>query len=253
MQSFADKVALVTGGGSGIGRAIALRFAQRGAKVVVAGRTRKTITETQEMIRHMGGEAFSLQVDVSSDEQVRQMIQSVVSRFGHLDFACNAAGIGGPLAPTADISENDFDSIIAVNLKGVWLCMKYQLQQMVTQGCGVIVNISSINGLVGTPNAAVYSASKSGVISLTKAAALEYAKSNIRINAICPGAIRTPMLEKMFIETGIGESHYESRIPQGRIGDPNDIANAAIWLCSDEASYITGHIMVIDGGVTARG
>jgi NAD(P)-dependent dehydrogenase (short-subunit alcohol dehydrogenase family) len=253
MQSFADKVALVTGGGSGIGRAIALRFAQRGAKVAVAGRTRKTIAETQEMIQHMGGEAFSLQVDVSSDEQVRQMVQSVVRRFGRLDFACNAAGIGGPLAPTADISENDFDSIIAVNLKGVWLCMKYQLQQMVAQGSGVIVNISSINGLVGTPNAAVYSASKSGVISLTKAAALEYAKSNIRINAICPGAIRTPMLEKMFSETGIAESHYESQIPQGRIGDPNDIANAAIWLCSDEASYITGHIMVIDGGVTARG
>jgi NAD(P)-dependent dehydrogenase (short-subunit alcohol dehydrogenase family) len=253
MQPFVDKVALVTGGGSGIGRAIALRFAQRGAKVVVAGRTQKTVAETQEMIRHMGGEAFSLQVDVSLDEQVKQMIQSVVNRFGRLDFACNAAGIGGPLAPTADISENDFDSIVAVNLKGVWLCMKYQLQQMLTQGSGVIVNISSINGLVGTPNAAVYSASKSGVISLTKAAALEYAKSNIRINAICPGAIRTPMLEKLFSETGIAENHYKSQIPQGRIGDPNDIANSAIWLCTDEASYITGHIMVIDGGVTARG
>jgi NAD(P)-dependent dehydrogenase (short-subunit alcohol dehydrogenase family) len=252
MEQFVGKVALVTGGGSGIGRATSLAFAKKGAKVVVVGRTKEKIVETQEMIRDLGGEAIAIQVDVAVDEQVRKMIQTTIDRFGRLDFACNAAGIGGKLAPTADVKEEDFDSILAINLKGIWLCMKYQIHQMLKQGSGVIVNISSINGLGGTPNAAIYSASKSGVISLTKSAALEYAKSNIRINAVCPGVIRTPMLEQVFNETGITQSQYESQIPVRRIGDPNDIANAVTWLCSDEAGYITGNVMVIDGGVAAR-
>lgn len=252
MEQFVGKVALVTGGGSGIGRATSLAFAKKGAKVVIVGRTREKIVETQEMIRNLGGEAIAVQVDVSADKQVRKMIQTTIDRFGRLDFACNAAGIGGKLAPTADVTEEDFDFTLAINLKGVWLCMKYQIHQMLKQGSGVIVNISSINGLDGTPNAAIYSASKSGVISLTKSAALEYAKSNIRINAVCPGAIRTPMLEQVFNKTGITQSQYESQIPINRIGDPNDIADSVTWLCSDEASYITGHIMVIDGGVSAR-
>jgi NAD(P)-dependent dehydrogenase (short-subunit alcohol dehydrogenase family) len=252
MQLFTDKVALVTGGGSGIGRAISLSFAERGAIVIVVGRTQEKITETQEMISKMGGQAISLQVNVSSDEQVKEMIQTVANQFGRLDFACNAAGVG-KLAPFANISETDFDSTIAVNLKGVWLCMKYQIQQMLSQDAGVIVNISSINALGGTPNAAVYAASKAGVNSLTKTAALEYAKSNIRINAICPGPIRTPMLKNIIDDAGITDSHYESVIPQGRIGNPNDIANSTMWLCSDETSYMNGHIMVIDGGIAARG
>jgi NAD(P)-dependent dehydrogenase (short-subunit alcohol dehydrogenase family) len=252
MEQFCGKVALVTGGGSGIGRATSLAFARKGAKVVVAGRIRDKIEETKEMIKELGGEAIAVQVDTSFDEQVKKMLQITIDQFGHLDFACNAAGVGGKLVPTADVTEDDFDLTMAVNLKGVWLCMKYEINQMLKQGNGVIVNISSINGLDGTPNAAIYAASKSGVISLTKSAALEYAKSNIRINAVCPGAIRTPMLEKIFNETGITQSQYESQIPINRIGDPNDIAHPVTWLCSDEASYITGHIMVIDGGVSAR-
>jgi NAD(P)-dependent dehydrogenase (short-subunit alcohol dehydrogenase family) len=252
MEQFCGKVALVTGGGSGIGRATSLAFARKGAKVVVAGRIRDKIEETKEMIKELGGEAIAVQVDTSFDEQVKKMLQITIDQFGHLDFACNAAGVGGKLVPTADVTEDDFDLTMAVNLKGVWLCMKYEINQMLKQGNGVIVNISSINGLDGTPNAAIYAASKSGVISLTKSAALEYAKSNIRINAVCPGAIRTPMLEKVFNETGITQSQYESQIPINRIGDPNDIAHPVTWLCSDEASYITGHIMVIDGGVSAR-
>jgi NAD(P)-dependent dehydrogenase (short-subunit alcohol dehydrogenase family) len=163
----------------------------------------------------------------------------------------NAAGVG-KLAPFTNISENDFDSTIKVNLKGVWLCMKYQIQ-MLTQEAGAIVNISSINALGGSPNVAAYSASKAGVNSLTKTAALEYAKSNIRINAICPGPTRTPMLEGILSESGISESHYQSVIPQGRIGIPNDIVNSVLWLCSDETSFVNGHIMVVDGGISARG
>lgn len=252
MKPFVGRVVLVTGGGSGIGRATSLAFAKKGAKVIVAGRTREKIVETQEMIGNLGGEAIAIQADVSVNEQVKKMMQTIIDRFGRLDFACNAAGIGGKLGPTADMTEDDFDLTLAINLKGIWLCMKYQIRQMLKQGSGAIVNISSINGLGGTPNAAVYSASKSGVISLTQSAALEYAPSNIRINAVCPGAIRTPMLDRVFNETGITQSQYESQIPIKRIGDPNDIANSVTWLCSDEASYITGHVMVIDGGVAAR-
>jgi NAD(P)-dependent dehydrogenase (short-subunit alcohol dehydrogenase family) len=252
MQLFTDKVVLVTGGGSGIGKAVSIKFAEQGARVIIAGRTQEKIKETQELISKMGGQAFSIQVDVSSDKQVNEMIKTVVNDFGCLDFACNSAGVG-KIAPFTSITENDFDSTIGVNLKGVWLCMKYQIQQMLKQDAGAIVNISSINALGGSPNVAAYAASKAGVNSLTKTAALEYAKSNIRINAICPGPTRTPMLEGILCEAGISENQYHSVIPQGRIGTPNDIANSVLWLCSDETSFVNGHIMVIDGGITARG
>lgn len=252
MGQFIGKVALVTGGGSGIGRATALAFAKKGAKVVIVGRTKEKIEETQEMVRALGGEAIAFPVDVSSDEQVRRMIQTTIDEFGRLDFACNAAGIGGRLLPAADATEEDFDSTMAINLKGVWLSMKYQILQMLKQGFGAIVNISSINGLDGTQNAAIYSASKSAVNSLTKSAALDYAKSNIRINAICPGPIHTPLLEEVFDQTKKTKDEYKSLVPMDRIGNPDDIAHSVVWLCSDEANYITGHIMIIDGGVSAN-
>lgn len=251
MRSISNKVALVTGGGSGIGRAVALNFAKLGAKVVVAGRTSKTLNETKDLIRKAGGEALAVQTDVGSYDEVEHLIRVTKDHFGRLDFACNSAGIGCSLVSTADISEDDFDAVIATNLKGVWLCMKFQLQQMLKQGYGNIVNISSINGLSGTPNGSIYAASKAGVISLTKSSSLEYAKSNIRINAICPGAIQTPLLEKGLKKTGEAKSQIQSVIPQGRIGNPDEVADAAIWLCSDHASYINGHVMVIDGGESA--
>ncbi|MFD1427019.1 glucose 1-dehydrogenase [Kroppenstedtia sanguinis] len=252
MEQFHEKVALVVGGGSGIGRAIAVNFAKQGAKVVVAGRTSETLNETRDLIREAGGEALSVQTDVSSYEEVQHLIEATVDGFGRLDFACNGAGAGGNLVPIIDVTEDDFDTIVSTNLKGVWLCMKFQIQQMLKQGYGSIVNISSINGLAGTPNASIYAASKAGVVNLTKTASLEYAKSNIRINVICPGAIHAPLLEKIFNDTGATKNQYESIIPQGRIGDPNEIAESAVWLCSDHASYINGNVMTIDGGVSAK-
>lgn len=252
MGHFLGKVALVTGGGSGIGRATALAFAKKGTKVVIVGRTKEKIEETKEMVRASGGEAIAVPADVSSAEQVRKMIQITIDEFGRLDFACNAAGVGGRLLPIAEATEEDFDSTMSINVKGVWLSMKYQIRQMLKQGFGAIVNISSINGLDGTQNAAIYSASKSAVNSLTKSAALDYAKSNIRINAICPGPIHTPLLEEVFDQTKKTKNEYKSLVPMDRIGNPEDIAHSVIWLCSKEANYITGHIMIIDGGVSAR-
>lgn len=250
-RSFNGTVALVTGGGSGIGRATALSFARRGARVTVVGRTKEKIDETVEIIKGFGGEAIAVHTDVSIEDQVERMLEETIIEFGRLDFACNAGAINGKFMPMIDLAENDFDSIVGVNLKGMWLCMKYQIRQMLDQNSGSIVNISSINGLAGTKGASIYSASKYGAIGLTKSAALEYAKSNIRINCICPGAIQTPGLEEAITLTGTSNSAIGSEIPMGRIGDPDDIANAVTWLSSEEAAFITGHVMVIDGGEMA--
>lgn len=250
-REFEGKVALVTGGGSGIGRSVAVAFARNGAAVAVAGRTSHKVLDTVQLIKRLGGEAIPIECDASVDSHVQRMLSETLTTFGRLDFACNAAAVNGIPSRLSDTTEEDFDSVLNINLKGVWLCMKYEIRQMLAQGTGSIVNISSINGLSGTKGASVYSASKHGVIGLTKSAALEYAKSNLRINVICPGAIQTPGLEEWATKIGIATSAIQPEIPMGRIGNPDEIATAVTWLCSDESSFITGHVMVIDGGETA--
>ena len=247
-----DKVALVTGAGSGIGRAAARIFAREGAKVAAADVNRASAEETVGMIREAGGEAFGLQADVSKAAEVETMVDAVVGTYGRLDCTFNNAGIEGVLASTADYTEADWAPVIAVNLTGVWLCMKYEIPRLLETGGGAIVNTSSAAGLLGAPRMPAYVASKHGVIGLTKTAALEYAKSGVRVNAVCPGVIDTSMVgrlkerrPRMFEKIVRGE-------PIGRIGQPEEIAETAVWLCSDAASFVTGHAMSVDGGIVAQ-
>ena len=246
------KVALVTGAGSGIGRAAARIFAREGAKVAAADVNRASAEETVGMIREAGGEAFGLQADVSKAAEVEAMVDAVVGTYGRLDCAFNNAGIEGVLASTADYTEADWAPVIAVNLTGVWLCMKYEIPRLLETGGGAIVNTSSAAGLLGAPRMPAYVASKHGVVGLTKTAALEYAKSGVRVNAVCPGVIDTSMVgrlkerrPRMFEKIVRGE-------PIGRIGQPEEIAENAVWLCSDAASFVTGHAMSVDGGIVAQ-
>jgi len=250
-SDFAGKVALVTGGASGIGRASALAFAREGARVVVADVSVAGGEETVAQIKAAGGEALFVPTDVSQAGAVAALINHIIEQYGRLDFAHNNAAIEGAIAATADYTEDDWDRAINVNLKGTWLCMKYEIQHMLRQGGGSIVNTASVVGLVGTPGIPAYCAAKGGVIQLTKAAALEYAKAGIRINAICPGAIQTPMLNRLLAQPG-AETGTLASIPLGRIGQPEEVAGAVIWLCSPAASYVTGHIMVVDGGMVAQ-
>ena len=246
------KVALVTGAGSGIGRAAAQIFAREGAKVAAADVNQASAEETVGLIRAAGGEAFGLQADVSKAAEVEAMVAAVVETYGRLDCAFNNAGIEGALASTADYTEADWAPVIAVNLTGVWLCMKYEIPRMLETGGGAIVNTSSAAGLLGAPRMPAYVASKHGVVGLTKTAALEYAKSGVRVNAVCPGVIDTSMVgrlkerrPRMFEKIVRGE-------PIGRIGQPEEIAETAVWLCSDAASFVTGHAMSVDGGIVAQ-
>lgn len=252
MRGLEEKVALVTGGGSGIGRATALLFAREGAKVVIANRRVEAGEETVRMIREHGGEAFFVKTDVSKAIEVQELLQQVVKRYSCLDCAFNNAGIAEHFAQTAEQLEEEFDRSININLKGVWLCMKYEIAQMLKQQEGAIVNMSSVNGLKGGIDIAAYTASKHGVLGLTKAAALEYAKSAIRVNAICAGAFRAPMLEGIIGGNPEIEAAYNAAIPMGRIGRPEEVAEAVVWLCSDAASYITGHSLIVDGGLCAK-
>ena len=245
------KVALVTGGTSGIGRETAVLFAKAGARVVVAGRRETEGGETIELIRAVGGDGLFVKVDVSRASEVDALVQKTVEKFGHLDIAFNNAGIEGVWVPIALQAEQDFDRTIAINLKGVWLCLKYEIRQMLKQrGGGAIVNMSSISGHIGSAGAAAYSASKHGVIGLTKTAALENAKSGIRINAVCPAAIETSMADRLF---GSPEVHkfVLSYHPIGRFGTPMEVAEAVLWMCSDRASFMTGQSLVLDGGFLA--
>ena len=246
------KVALVTGAGSGIGRATGLVFAREGAKVVVADIVVEGGQETVQQIEAAGGEAIFVKADVSQAADVETLIAKTVETYGRLDCAFNNAGIEGGMKLTIDCTKEEFDRTIAVNLTGVWLCMKYEIQQMLSQGGGAIVNTASAAGLVGFPSLPDYVASKHGVVGLTKTAALEYAKSGIRVNAVCPGVIQTPMVERgAQLSPGFDELAL-SMEPVGRFGQPSEIGEAVVWLCSDAASFVTGIPMQVDGGLVAQ-
>ena len=247
---FQDKVAIVTGGSFGIGRAAAIAFAERGAKVVIADWVEDN--ETLNAITSAGGDAIFVKCDVSSDESVRTMVDKTIAQYGRLDYAFNNAGVEGLSAPTHECTNENWDKTIAINLKGVWLCMKYEIPHMIKQGKGAIVNNASIAGLVGFVNIPAYVASKHGILGLTKNAALEYAKSGIRVNAVCPGVIKTAMIDRFTGKDKVVEKQFESMEPVGRMGQPEEVAEAVIWLCSDAASFVTAHPMAVDGGWVAQ-
>ncbi len=245
------KVGLVTGGTSGIGRDSAVLFAKAGAKVVVAGRREKEGKETIDLIRAAGGDGLFVKTDVSRAAEVAALVQKTVEKFGRLDVAFNNAGIEGAWIPIAEQSEEDWDRTIDINLKGVWLCLKYEIRQMLKQGGGgAIVNMASVAGWIGSAGAAAYCASKHGVMGLTKAAALETARSGIRINVVCPAVIETPMGERIF---GAPEMRkYALGLhPIGRFGTPMEVGEAVVWMCSERASFMTGQSLVLDGGFLA--
>jgi NAD(P)-dependent dehydrogenase (short-subunit alcohol dehydrogenase family) len=247
------KVALVTGGASGIGRATALTFAREGAKLIIADMNEDGGHQTVHMIRENGGDAIFVQVDVSQATAVEAMISKTVETYGRLDCAHNNAGIasGEQGAFTAEYPEERWHQVIAINLTGVWLCMKYEIAQMLQQGGGAIVNTASVAGLLGLPYASAYVASKHGVVGLTKTAALEYAKQGIRVNCVCPGYIETPMTAAE-MEDPARLALMMASEPVGRIGKPEEVAEAVVWLCSDAASFVTGHAMTVDGGYVAQ-
>ena len=250
-REFEGKVGLVTGGTSGIGRETAILFAKAGAKVVVAGRREAEGNETVELVHAAGGDGLFVKTDVSKASEVEVLVQKTVEKFGRLDIAFNNAGIEGAFAPIIRQSEEDWDRTININLKGVWLCLKYEIRQMLRQGTGgAIVNMASVTGLIGSVGAGAYSASKHGVIGLTKTAALENAKNAIRINAVCPGFTETPMADRIFRVPQI-HKHVVGCHPIGRLGRPTEIAEAVVWMCSDRASFMTGESLVLDGGFLA--
>jgi len=246
------KVALVTGGGSGIGRATALTFAREGAKVVVADVVVAGGEETVRLIKAAGGEASFVEADMAKAAEVEALVQKAVATYGRLDCAHNNAGIEGATGKTADYNEADWDRVISINLTGVWLCMKYEILQMLKQGGGAIVNTASDAGLLGVPQMPAYVASKHGVVGLTKTAALEYAKSGIRVNAVCPGVIKTPMVERITGQRPGRAERMTAAEPVGRMGKPEEIAEAVVWLCSEAASFVTGLPMPVDGGIAAQ-
>lgn len=243
---FRGKVALVTGAGSGIGAATAVRFAAYGAQVVVADLDLDAAGNTAAAIAAAGGTAAVCRVDVRFADQVEAMVGFVIERFGRLDVAHNNAGVDAPHRPLAEVSEEEWDLTTGVDLKGVWLCMRAEIPEMIRAGGGAIVNTSSAAGLIGVSGAAPYCASKHGVIGLTKVAALDYARSGVRVNAVCPGLIATPLVTAVLGDAA--QQFVDSHIPMGRIGQPTDVAEAVTWLCSDDAAFITGVALAMDGG-----
>jgi NAD(P)-dependent dehydrogenase (short-subunit alcohol dehydrogenase family) len=247
MDTFAGKVALVTGGSSGIGRATAIKFGEGGAKVVVANRREKEGNETVEMIEKAGGEATFMRTDVRIASQVEDMVNQTVEKYGRVDIAFNNAGVGGIMARMVRTTEEVFDEVVDTNFKGVWLSMKYEIPVMQKQGGGVIINNASISGVATAERLAVYSASKHAVVGLSNAAATEYGRDNIRVAVICPGWIKTRMTEEL--HAGKDADTFRSMIPLKRWGEPEEVAEMVIWLASDAASFISGGAFIISGGM----
>jgi NAD(P)-dependent dehydrogenase (short-subunit alcohol dehydrogenase family) len=252
MTLLTHKVAIITGASSGIGRATALTFARYGAKLALADVTIDGGHETEQMVKELGAEVFFLPTDVSVDEQVAALVAATLDTFGHLDCAFNNAGIEGDMTSMAEITDANWNRVLDINLRGVMLGMRHQIPAMLASGGGAIVNTASVAGLVGFANLGPYVASKHGVVGLTRGAALEYSAQGIRINAVCPGVIRTPMVARVIDEDPSLESTFAALEPIGRLGEPEEIGEAVAWLCSDAASFVTGHAMPVDGGLTAQ-
>jgi len=243
------KVAIVTGGNSGFGAATSLALAREGVRVVIAARSQKKADETLRTIDEIGGKGVFIPTDLTEPNQVEALVAGAVEVFGRLDFGVNIAGIGGVIAPTSEYPETVFNEVIAINLTAVWLSMKYELRQMVKQGWGgAIVNMSGTFGLIGAASIAPYSATRHAVLGLTKSAALEYVKQGIRINAVCPGACKTPMLDAATGANPEVEAQWASVMPIGRLGTAAEIAEAIVWLCSENSSFVVGHALAVDGG-----
>jgi NAD(P)-dependent dehydrogenase (short-subunit alcohol dehydrogenase family) len=250
--TLSGKVAFVTGAASGIGRAAAIAFAQAGADVALVDVNQDGLEETAEQVQRLGRRPLVLRADVSSDEETRRAVDETVKGFGRLDCAFNNAGIEGKNAKTAELAVADWDRVIAVNLRSIFLSMRHEIPHMLEQGGGAIVNCASVAGLVGFAGLPAYTASKHAVVGLTKTASLEYATQNIRINAVAPGVIDTPMIERFTGGTAEGRKAMESLEPIGRMAKPEEVASAVVWLCSDAASYVLGYTLAVDGGFVAR-
>ena len=250
-KTFEGKVALVTGGNFGIGRSTAVAFAKLGASVVVVDYITDKDNATIQLLNSLDAESLFIQCDVSNASQVNSMVEQLIARFGRLDYAFNNAGIEGLRGKTHECTEENWDKTVNVNLKGIWLCMKNEIPHMLNQKKGVIINCSSVAGLGGYAGLPSYAASKHGVVGLTKSAALEYAGQGIRVNAICPGVIHTPMIDRITGKDKSVENQYAAMEPIGRMGRPEEVAETVVWLCSDAASFITGIAMPVDGGYSA--
>ncbi|HEV7351236.1 glucose 1-dehydrogenase [Telluribacter sp.] len=251
MARFQDQVVIITGAASGIGRATALAFAAEGARVIVADVAAEGGQETVALIRQENGEAMFIACDVAQPEQLEQLVTQTVQLYGKLDVAINNAGVGGLFARTADVTAKEYHRVVSINMSGVFFGMQYQIRQMLRQGGGRIVNVASLAGLRGLPNSSVYTATKHAVVGLTKASAVEYARKNIRINAVCPVFTRSPLFDQLFELDPSYEERLKRNIPMGRYGQPADVAQAILWLCDPHNTFVTGMALPIDGGMMA--